>query len=197
MPAVLVTVEDLESHLGLEAGTDAELLQTLADAGEAMFLAACGRSRRPFLAAAASRTELHDGTGTGALWLDYPVGDASTITLTVGTDHTDPDETLDVDDLVIAVGSREVRRLEACSTGTGFGALDRPGRVRVTYTAQAEAPADAALAITRVCAALYWQRGAEGTRSERAGAISTDYAAIAESDPVWRAAVDAHREVHV
>jgi hypothetical protein len=198
MPAVLVTADDLQAHLGLGAEADQELLQGLADAVEAMFLQACGRAARPFLAAAENgRVELHDGTGSGSLWLDYPAASAAAVTsLTIGADHDDPDETLTADDLVVVTGSREVRRLDGC-WGAGFGALDAPARVRVTYDAAAEAPVDAKLAITRVAAAIYLQRGSEGARSERTGAVQTDWAAIAAGDPVWQAAVAAHRDVAV
>ena len=193
MAAVLVTLEDLQAYLGID--TDAELLQALLDEVEALLVAACDRQDRPFAAAAeAARTEIHDGTGTATLWLDYPASAADTVTsLVIGRDAEDPDETVDVSDIFVRAGSRQLRRTD----GGRFGCVDDPGVVHVTYTAAADLPADAALAVKRVVAAIYWQRGSEGTSTERVGGYSAELSAVAASDPVWRAAVDRHREVTV
>lgn len=194
MKAALVTVEQMQEFLGLEPYQDEELLQLLLDQVEAALVAACGRQHRPFAAAAAERVEEHDGTAWPVIWLHYPAASAdSVVGVTIGADHLAPDETLTPQDLRISAGSRRLRRLD----GRHFGALDAPGVVRVTYAAAADLPSDAALAVQRVVAAVYLQRGSEDVTSERSGSYSSELARVTAGDPLWAAAVAAHSEVTV
>jgi len=184
----LITSAAVVAYLGESAG-NAAAVEALALRVEAMLNAACGRTDRPFRAAQAGRVELHDGTGVRHLYLDYPVADLTSVTL--GTDHDTPDATLEVDDPTLvqwAVGSRRVRRLDGV-----FGAAGSPGYVRVTYDAQADVPANAAQALLRMTARLWWQRGSEDATSERIGGAATDLAT--EPDEVWESVVAPFRSV--
>lgn len=189
--SVLATVESLWDFLGLEWGEEEELLQRLLDEVEAVFVAACGRQHRPFQAAQSARVEEHDGSGSSSLWLHYPVSSVASVTL--GADHEAPAETLGGADLAVSTGSRRIRRRDGCA----FGALDAPGFVRVTYDAGADLPLGAGLAVVRVTAAVYRQRGSEDVKSERTGSYSSELVAVADSDPLWQAAVAANRDIDV
>jgi hypothetical protein len=189
--STLATLEHLWDFLGLEWGEEEELLQQLLDEVEATFVAACRRQHRPFQGAELGRVEEHDGSGSTSLWLHYPVTALATVTL--GADHEHPDETLTAADLHVVAGRRRIQR----RNGATFGALDAPGYVRVTYNAAADLPLGAGLAVVRVAAAVYRQRGSEDVKSERSGTYSSELAAVADSDPLWQAAVEAHREIEV
>lgn len=171
-----------------EAGADQVV--TLAGQVEALLLAQCRRADRPFQLAQAARVEFRDSTGGRKLWLDYPVATLTSVLL--GPDHAAPSETLDVADqteLVWAVGSKKLERVD----GGVFGCADRPRFVKVTYDAQADLPSDATLAVIRVTAALWRQRGAEDVKSERVGGYSADLEKVAEGDPVWQMVVQQYR----
>lgn len=197
--ADLVTVDALIEYLGPDAEADEDLLDRLLDQVEAAFEAACGRQDTPFQAAATARVEDHDGTGMTVLWLDYPVGDLTA--LTIGSDPDDPDDTLDVADPLVLrwqVGSRRVVRLD----GGLFGARGQPLAVRATYDTAADLPEDAAMAVTLKVAERYHQRGAEDLLSERLGTYQYQVAGggiggSAPADEVWDRAVAAHRVLHI
>lgn len=188
MPA-LVPLEQLKRFLGVADGADDALLTELLDAVEAHLATQCGRAEAPFAAAAIGRVETHDGTGTAHLYLDYPI-DAVT-EVRVGPDPSAPDETLDPADPAVLRWAAGVARL-ARTDGGRWRAYGEPLCVRVTYNTRADLPADCALAVERVAAAVYRQLGSEDVRSERTGGYSADLAAVAEGDPLWRAAVGAH-----
>lgn len=202
MASVLVPVADVVAFLGDVEATDttaAAVLGTLIDQVEAAFLSACGRTDRPF-AAAATRTEVHDGTGTATLWLHYPITTLTSVIL--GLDVLDPDDTLAVDDqteLAWRAGSARLRRTD----GGVFGAPGVPNYVTVVYDAAADLPSDAALAITHATAMLWRRLGSEGLTMEGIGPYQSTFAelmagngSITAGDPIWRAAVAAHREIH-
>jgi len=182
----LVTSGDLFDFLGLTTEQQS-LADDLAGLVEALLLQQCGRGpERPFQAAQPGRVEIHDGTGNPLLWLDYRVDTLTSVLL--GQNPSTPDETLNVSDpavLVWGVGSPRIARVD----GRRFGCLDRPRYIQVTYDAQADAPAEASLAVLRVTAAVRRQRGSEDAKSERMGAYSADLAAVAQDDPVWQMAV--------
>lgn len=171
-----------------EAGADQVV--ELAGQVEAFLLGQCARKDRPFQAASAGRIEYAEGSGAATLWLDYPVAALTSVAL--GPDHTAPSETLVVNDqtkLVWSVGSPRLVRVD----GGLFGAVDQPRFVKVTYDAGADLPSDATLAVLRVTAAIWRQRGAEDVTSERVGGYSADLAPAADSDPVWQAVVAQYR----
>ena len=190
MPAVLLSLADVKSFIGNVPASDDAVLQSILDSVEDLFLAECNRRERPFLATAdtSNRTEVHDGTGTRFLTLHYPISTVQA-NITLGRSTSDPDETLDytdVDVLVYVAGKRTIERTD----GGIWGAADTPRYVHVTYRAQADKPEGPKLAFKRVCASVYRQRGSEDVSSESLGGFySRDLADVANSDPVWRAAV--------
>jgi len=186
--ADLVSLSELKTFLRVSGTTDDALLETLLDQIEDLFERACGRSHAPFQGAQTGRVEWHDGTAR-TLWLDYPVQSLTAITL--GHDASAPVETLAVSDPAIVrweVGSRRVERVD----GATFGAPGVRRFVRVTYDAQADLPASAALAVKRATATVYRQIGSEDARSEQLPDFS-HVLAEAAADPAWQLAVAAHR----
>jgi hypothetical protein len=192
MSAILVSLDALKAFLSVEGDAEDALLPAILLGVEQHFVEQAGRAHRPFAVAASSaRSEVHRGTGTTVLDLDYPVA-SLTAAITIGPDPADPAETLDPADpriLAITPGRRLIERVD----GGTFGAEGAARAVHVTYDAQADAPPSAALAIKRVAAAVYRQLGAEGTGGERLGAYSSDLASVAEADPIWRFALEAQR----
>jgi hypothetical protein len=189
-PSALVSLEEMQDHLGLEDDEDAEVLQLLLDQVTAMFERLCDRKRAPFSDAIPARSEVHDGTGTDTLFLDYPV--ASLTSVKIGRDVNAPTETLDVADvdvLVYAAGEREIRRTD----GGTFGELDAARCVHVTYATEDDRPDDAKLAVKRVVAQLYGQRGSEDAASETVDGHQRQMADLAATDAVFCAALRTHR----
>lgn len=160
----LLSLEELQQFLGPDVDPDGPLLERLLDEIEGRFLSDCNRTERPFQATQAGRTEVKDGTGSSLLFLDYPVGALSTV-ITLG--YASPwDESLTPSDVAViqyAVGSRRVARVD----GGQFGALDRPGYVRVTYDAQADQPEPVKALLMRVIAALYRESDTASASSDR------------------------------
>lgn len=189
MTSALLPVSEVMEYLGEENDQEIPVVERLIDQIEALFLTQCGRRDRPFRAAQSARVEVHDGTGSRALVLQYPV--AAVTSVLIGADPLTPDETLAVADVKVlrwAAGSATLRRVD----GGTFGVAGDPRTVHVTYNAQADLPLDAQLAILRVVAACYRQRGSEDASSERMGGYSGDLARVAESEPTWQMAVAAH-----
>ena len=196
MTLTLVTSSEVEEFLGLTGASAADkaLAGQVAARVQAMLEGACNRAQAPFAPSATARVERHDGTGRPELWLDYPIVALTTVKL--GHDPAAPDETLEGTDPQVLVWRTGLARLARVDGGV-FGCAGAPLWVEVTYNAGADLPEDAALAVLRVTAALYNQRGAEDVRVEREGGYTGEMAAVAESDPVWQAAVAAHRRVAV
>lgn len=194
MPSTLVPVHEAMDYLGEEDAQVIPIVERLIDQVEALFLAHANRRERPFQAAQTARVEVHDGTGTATLWLDYPL--AALTAVKIGADSTAPDETLTVADLTVlryGIGGRRLQRVD----GGCFGTAGDPRVVHVTYNAQADLPQTAAVAILRAVAAIYRQRGAEGSASERVGGFAADLSDWTKEDATWRDAVAAHWEPHV
>ncbi len=187
----LVSSATVLNFLALGEGEGgADQVVALAGQVEALLVSQCGRTERAFQDAAQGRVEYRDGTGRPSLWLDYPI--AVLTSVTIGPDHAAPSATLPVNDQTALVWSAGSPRLVRVDGGV-WGCLDEPRIVRVTYDAAADLPADAALAVLRVTAAVWRQRGAEDVKSERVGGYSADLAAAADSDPIWQAVVEQHR----
>lgn len=187
----LTTAQQVLNYLALgSAESGADQAVDLAGRVEHLLLRQCRREGRPFQTAQAGRVERRDGTGGVSCWLDYPVTTLTAVVL--GYNPSAPDETLSVADptvLVWRAGSRRLTRVD----GGSFGAFDAPLWIQVTYDAAADLPEDASLAVLRVTAAIWRQRGAEDTSAERVGGYSADLAKVAESDPVWQMAVQQYR----
>lgn len=187
--ADLVTVAKCQDFIGISQSTDTTLVTDILEHVEALFERETGRSRSPYSAALTARAEVKDGTGTDTLFLDYPISAITTVKL--GHDSSDPVETLDATDpdtLTFATGSRRLVR-------TDGGVFGRPGQARyvhVTYNTQADLPDDAQLAIKRVVAMVYRQRGHEDATSESLANHSIDFA---RSDPFWERAVKGNRRL--
>lgn len=191
---MIVTVAALSAHLGFDT-EDTErdnLLEQILAQVEAAFLAACGRTDRPFAAVdgTVDLVEVHDGTGTAWLFVGAPV--KSLTSIVIGTDPESPVETIDPSVLLWSIGSTTIRRKD----GGTFGAIDAIGVVQCTYTPAADAPTDVQYAVLRAAATVFLQRGAEDARIESEGGVRTELSNAFE-DPSWRDAVMANRELRI
>ena len=129
------------------------------------------------------------GTGSSLLMLDYPIAALTSVVL--GFSSASPVETLTVADpysVVFAVGERSLERTD----GGVFGEYGKPRCVHVTYNTQADLPTDVALAVKRVVAQIYRQRGSEDAKTESVGGYSRVLADLAATDPIWLQAVQRH-----
>lgn len=185
MGSALVDVAAIKRHLNVTTTTDDTLLDEWAERATALLEADCAREDVPFAAAQTGRVEVHDGTGTGSLWLDYPIAAVTQVAL--GRDPGDPDDLLDAtdpDEVTFVVGRRRLRR----PVGT-FGARGSPDYVRVTYTTQADQPRQAAAAVLDVVASIYRQRGTEGSARVRLPDVDFVLRRAVESSDLWQRAV--------
>lgn len=187
---VLVSLAELKSYLGdaPASADDALLTQLIADV-EARFASETGRTIDSFTDSD-NRLEVHDGTGTADLYLDYAIEEEGLGSVLLGYDTTAPDETLDVGDravLVYGAGSRRITRVD----GGVFGRCGLRRCVTVEYVRQGDLAPDAALAIKSVAAMAYRRRGSEAEKSETLGSFysHTMVTDAATDDPFWRAAV--------
>lgn len=186
----LVADADVIAYLGIPESTWSPALDQLRLATIGLFERLCDRAHAPFADALTARTETQDGSGGPELWLDYPVQALSA--LTIGRTVAAPDETLAVGDanvLSVVTGDRRLVRVD----GGVFGALDAPRVVHVTYDTAADLPEDAQLAVLRVIAQVYRQRGSEDAASESVSGYARTMAHLAATDPLWLAAVGAHK----
>jgi hypothetical protein len=194
---VLVTLAELKTYLGdAPASSDDTLLGGLIDDVEALFASETGRALSTFQAAGSARTEVHDGTGSSVLWLDYPIVTLTSVKL--GYDASVPDETLTIADknvLVYAAGERRLMRTD----GGRFGRAGQPRYVQVVYDFGADLPDSANLAIKSVVATAYRRRGSEAEKSETLGSFysHTMVDDVAAVDPFWAMGVDASRRTYV
>lgn len=190
--ADLATLAEFKAHLGGDAGSlpaDA-VLQMYLDSTEDAFERECGRASVPFVAAQSARAEVRDGVGSDAIWLDYSIVTLTSITL--GYDHAAPTETLVVADLLYAAGERRIVRKDGY-----FGCFGAPRYVKITYSAAADLPVDAKMAVLQEAARWYRARGSEEIKSETMGPYSVTYANTSTRDPAsdWSRAVAAHTRV--
>lgn len=186
----LVTETEVIEHLGIAPAAWTPALDRLRLGTIGLFERLCDRAHAPFSDAIATRMETHDGTGAPELWLDYPV--ASLTSLLIGRNPASPDETLNVASLEVLsfrVGERSLVRVD----GGTFGAFDAPRVVHITYSTQDDLPVDAKVAVLRVIAQVYRQRGAEDAAIENAAGYARTMADLAAKDGVWLAAVQQHK----
>lgn len=184
--ADLLSVADAKTYLGITVSTYDTLLTQLLDELESQFEMDCGRKKLPY-AAAATRTEVFDGTGCAELYLRYPIATLTSIKL--GLDVTDPDETLDVSDVEVVVFGVGERRLARTDGGT-FGELGVPRYVTVVYGAGDDLPSGARLTLKRALALVYRQRGSEDAVRESLADYSHDLQTI-RGEEFWQLAVSA------
>ena len=185
----LVSLADLQTFLELSSGTDDDLLTDLLDHAEGLFESETGRKNVPFIAAASARSEVKDGTGSAEVYLDYPINDITSISL--GFDSSAFVETLtpsDPDKVVWGARSRRIMRVD----GGIFGRTGQPRYLTIVYDFNADLPEEAQLAIKRVVAQTYRQRGSEDATREKIGPYSRDLSNLVETDPLWRRAVAAN-----
>lgn len=180
----LVSLADAKVYLGISVTTYDTLLTQLLDELEAQFEMDCGRKALPY-AAAATRTEVFDGTGCSELYLRYPI--ATLTSIKIGLDVTDPDETLDVADVEVVVFGVGERRLVRTDCGI-FGELGLPRCVTVVYGAGDDLPSGARLAIKRAIALVYQQRGSEDSVRETLADYSRDLQTV-RGEAFWQLAV--------
>lgn len=186
MSTVLVEPDEIAAFLGIEEGEYPSALDPVRLGAIRLFERLTGRKSCPFAGAFTARVEYHDGTGDGVLLLDYPP--AGITSITIGANHEAPDETVSSEAYVVVAGDREITRLD----GGTFGEFDAKRRVRVTYDTQDDRPEDAQLAVMRLIAQVWRQRGTEDAASETVSGYSRTMADIAATDGVFVAAVRAH-----
>lgn len=191
----LVTLDELKLYLGdAPASSDDVLLQALLDDIEAFFESATLRAPGYYTAAATGRTEVHDGTGSKRLYLDYPIDVLTSVKL--GHDSAAPLETLNVADKSVIVWGQGSRVISRVARWGRFGCVGDPRYVEVVYDHLGNLPEDAKLAIKSVASSVYRNRGSEGMKSETVGSFYSytreDITAATASDPFWAAAVAAN-----
>jgi hypothetical protein len=190
--ADLVSLLGFKDFLGVESVGDDDVLDALLDAVEEAFEQEAGRTARPFRAAQTGRAEVRNGTGDDLLYLDYAITTIASII--IGPDPLDPRESLDpdaVDVVAWRAGERWIRRVD-CGV---WGCRDEPNAVRITYDAAADLPLSPALAIKRVAAAIYRQRGAEDVTSEQTSTFlrSLKFGNASAGDIIWDLALRPYR----
>ncbi len=190
----LATLAEFEAEAGAVATADKPGVNSLLASLEQLFLEQSGRADRPYEAARPGVLEVHDGTGTNVLRLQYPIADLTSLKL--GYNPSDPEEELDVDDLDVVTWLAGKHRITRVDGGT-FGAAWMPNYVHVTYDASADQPLGAKHAVIGAAIAIYRRRGSEGLNSERVGPYAEDFAELLKGDPVWQAAVAGQEEHHV
>lgn len=203
MTAVLVSLPDQLDFLGGDVpATEEPIVQAIIDHVEDLFLKQTNRHERPFLATTdtTARVEVKDGTGSDVLLLDYNISALAT-DITLGRDTADLDETLtynDVDEVVWVAGKRMIQRTD----GGVWGAAGSPRYVRVTYKAAADLPEMPQLAIKRIVAQIYRQRGSEDASTESVGGFYSRSMAkfgreFVDDDPIWLFAVRSEWEPRI
>lgn len=189
-PRVLVEPDDLAAFLAIDlAEYPAEALDPIRMGVVRFFERLCGRKELPFSDAITGRVEYHDGNGDALLWLDYPV--AALTSITIGTNHAAPSETLAVNDanaLSFVLGDRVLQRLD----GGTFGEFDALRAVKATYNTAADLPEDARLACLRLIAQIWRQRGSEDASQETVSGYARTMVDMAATDAVWKEAVKFH-----
>lgn len=191
MTAVLVGLTELKTYIPGTPSGDDTVLQDLLDHVENKFLRDCGRLSRPFATTQASITEWQDGTGTATLYLNYVPSAITSIKL--GRDSSDPDETLDSSDVDVLVWTASASRKLVRTDGGVWRETDEAKCIQVVYAGVADLPEAPQLAIKRLVAALYRQRGAEDVSSESVGAFYSRQLAKPVEDSVWLQAVHEQR----
>jgi hypothetical protein len=191
---VLVTYDEQREFLDIPSGKDKQLIEDLIAETVTLFEKEVGRSAAPYVGAQTGRVEIHQASaGSNTLTLDYPI--ATVTSIVVGRDVALPDETIlpaDPTTVVWRAGERELVRVDG-----GYWRRWSPAWVKVVYNTLADQPADVKLAVKRVTAAIYRQRGAEGLSTAARGSLSVSvtagFAMIADNDPIWNFAVRNHR----
>lgn len=201
----LVPFQELQEFINtpkaLAEGVGGVLELTL-DQVEEFLLEDLNRNRIPFQVAEPARSEIHDGTGSNSVWLDYPIA-AVTDPILLGHDPTNPEEELDPTDpteIVVLVGDRRIRRVGGGGTlglvtrrrrrgGPCFGPWAEPGFVHVTYDTDDDLPGPAKLAVIRGTTLIYNQRGVEETKRHRLPDLTLDLKSFISDMPEWRQCV--------
>lgn len=195
--AELVTVEELASHLRIsdaQLGRDLTLqglLTSILAGVKDAFERSCNREGVPFQDAQSNREEIHDGSGSATLFLDY--APAAIDSIAIGPDEDEPDEELDPTDADVVrwvPGSRELQRVAGYWGEKGVKAA-----VRITYDSQADLPGLAKQAVLRACAIIYRQLGSEDVVSESQAGYSRTLQQLESpsatmGDPIWRLGVE-------
>jgi hypothetical protein len=185
----LVGIEEFREFLGIEGTQDDAVLVPILEGVETWFNKECGRARVPFAPAQVGRVEHVRGTGSHTVFLDYPI--ASVASVTLGFDAGSPVTTLyplTPAVVVYSVGQAYLTRID----GGWFGGFSWPSYVHVTYDTAADLPLDAALAVMRVAAAVFRQRGSEDETTSTIGGQQVSLTRAAQDDPVWQLAVANH-----
>ena len=191
----LVSYAELEAYLQLPDNSNETAITALLENVEGSLEESCDRVDLPFQAAAAGRTEWHDGTGTKRLRTFYPIATLTSITL--GRDSSSPDETLDVSKVnVVSFSTGESIPTRITRTDGGkFGAHRSPRFILVTYDAGAFLPNLAKTAVKRVAGGYVRQFGTEGFKSFRLLDSSGSLEKLMASTPEWNQAVERYRRI--
>jgi hypothetical protein len=173
----------MSAYLGIDVGTDQEVLEPLLDEVTALFEKACGRESAPFGAAQTGRTEIIQGDPWSKLiYLDYPI--ATITSIGVGLDVAVPDEVMvpaSAASVVWIAGRNDILRSDG-----GYWARYSPTLVKVVYNTQAYTPLDAKIAVKKRVAAMYGGRGKEGFTQISRGSRSWSMAMGSDEDQADR-----------
>jgi hypothetical protein len=186
----IVEVDEQLEFMGLPAGTDEDLLESLIASTQTLFENETGRELAPFGVAQTDRIEIHEGDSySSVLILDYPI--ASITSIVVGRDVANPYESLSPSDATLVVwevGGRKLTRVDG-----GYWRTIYPSWVKVVYTTKADAPNDVKLAIKQKVAEIYLHKDKLGFAMVVQGSRTWVNAAGGSENPIWEAAVRAHR----
>ena len=189
----LVSLAEVKVFLKIPVATtgDDTLLTDLLEHAEGVFESDAGRKDTPFTAVASARSEVRDGTGTRHIDLDYDISDVASISL--GFDSSDFVETLNPDDADKVVWGTSQRRISRVDGGR-FGSADWPRYITVVYDHEADLPEDAQIAVKRLVAEVYRQRGSEEASREQIGTYIRSMGTVTSRfDKHWTVAVEANR----
>jgi hypothetical protein len=178
--ADLLTLDDLKSYLGNQDSDHDAFLDLMLDVVETMLE---GKTGQNFAAGGAVTDEPQDGKGTPWLYLDRPPSAVSAIK--VGQDVSDPDDTIDVADIVVDQANSRLIYLNSRIFPKGIR------NIFVTYTAAENLPALAKAAVMEGTTYLYRRRGREHITGESLGELGTINLMNARLErlPVWQAAI--------
>lgn len=187
MPArTLVEQAEIAAFLEIEVDEYPPALDALRVGAVKFFERRVGRTRAPFSDAITGRVEYHDGTGDNELLLDYAPAAITSIAITAPTELlTAPDASV----ILVVPGERRITRPD----GGIFGEFDIPRAVAVTYNTLADIPEDAQLAVMRVIAQVWRQRGSEDAAAETVSGYQRTFAHLAAQDPLFLGAVEDHK----
>ncbi len=181
--ADLISLDEIKSYMGgqQELAEHDDLLQLLAGVLEDALQSETGQT---FAAGGSVTDEPHDGSGTSYLYLNRPPVSLSAA-IKVGQDPTSPDATIDTSYIVVDPDQWRLIYKNNCRFVRGTR------NIFVSYTAAANLPDRAKMAIAEGVAYLFRRRGREHITADSLGEFGTISMLSSRMDflPMWRKAV--------